>query len=277
MASRWNAGSTLLQWGGVQGRLSDTQDSPHANWRETMNVPITQPCTRDQFDALRQRFKLLCTESEQRFQNWQIRVHRSLSWLERAIDTDPDGQPDGRLLYGWIAFNALYGRWDEATGFPAADTEAWQEFLKTTIAWDESERIGRQIQHLRAPILALLENQFVDPRFWRNPDQPGNTRRRYHEALSLFVERRWVNLAILAIERVYAFRGQLVHGAATRGSELNRLTLQQCREVLEGLLMPIMNIVIERGCHDNWPPLCYPPIRSESPEVMQRPSSRLPR
>ena len=238
---------------------------------------MTDTCSRDRFDALRCRFKVLCEETEQRFQNWQIRVHRSLSWLERAIDTDPDEQPDGRLLYGWIAFNSLYGRWDDQAGFPAPDTDAWREFLGVVLRKDATQRIASSIQQLREPILKLLENQFVDPRFWQNPQNPGNLRRRYHEALSLFVERRWLNLAILAIERVYVFRGQLVHGAATRGSELNRLTLRQTREVLEGLLLPILEVVIEHGCDDDWPPLCYPPIRQETSLPVSRATARRPR
>jgi hypothetical protein len=142
---------------------------------------------------------------------------------------------------------------------------------------DADKRIGERIQLLRTPILQLLENKFVDLRFWQNPEQPGNLRRRYHEALSLFVERRWLNLAILVIERVYVVRGQLVHGAATRGSELNRATLLQSREVLEGLMLPILEIVIEHGAHEEWPPLCYPPIYDKTSELMPQNTGRRPR
>jgi Apea-like HEPN len=242
-----------------------------------MALPATETCSREQLEALRQRFKTRCVETEQRFQNWQIRVHRSLSWFERAIDTDLDDQPDGRLLYGWIAFNAMYGRWDKEAGFAAPDMAAWRDFLGTVLRQDVDKRIGESIQLLRTPILQLLENKFVDLRFWQNPEEPGDLRRRYHEALSLFVERRWLSLAILAMERVYVVRGQLVHGAPTRGSELNRATLRQSREVLEGLLLPILEIVIERGAHDEWPPLCYPPIYDETSERMPRDSGRRPR
>jgi hypothetical protein len=240
-------------------------------------MPAAETCCREQLDALRQRFKDRCAETRQQHQNWQIRVHRALSWLERAGETDPVDQPDGRLLYGWIAFNALYGRWDEQAGFAAPDRNAWCDFLSNIIRQDASGLIGQRVVELREPILALLENKFVDPRFWQNPQQPGNLRRQYHEALSMFVERRWVSLATLAIERVYVLRGQLAHGAATRGSELNRRTLQQSREVLEGLLLRFLEVVIEHGCHDNWPPLCYPPIRDEAAAVVPPATGRRPR
>ena len=148
------------------------------------SLPV-EICCRDQLDALREEFKSRSAATNQRHQNWQIRVHRSLSWLERAIETDPVDQPDGRLLYGWIAFNALYGRWDEQAGFPAPDTSTWHEFLGTVIHLDASGRIAQRVEQLRTPILQLLENKFIDPRFWEKPQQPGNLRRRYHEALSM--------------------------------------------------------------------------------------------
>jgi hypothetical protein len=242
-----------------------------------MGLPRLQTCSREQLASLRQRFKARCAETLQRHQNWQIRVHRALSWFERAIDTDADDQPDGRLLYGWIAFNALYGRWDREAGFPAPDMAAWRDFLKSVLQHDADGKMAESLRRLREPILQLIENKFVDARFWQDPEQPGNLRRRYHEALSLFVERRWLSLATMAMERVYVFRGQLVHGAATRGSELNRATLRQTRDVLEGLMLPILEIVIERACNDDWPPLCYPPIYEESNKLVPPLPARRPR
>ena len=69
-------------------------------------------------EELRSNFKERCQATENRYQNWQIRVHRSLSWLERAFEMDAETQPDGRLLYDWISFNALYGKWNEREGYP---------------------------------------------------------------------------------------------------------------------------------------------------------------
>jgi len=61
---------------------------------------------------LRRGFKAVCKATEDRFQNYQIRVHRSLSWLERALELDEEQQPEGRLLYAWIAL----GSGDPAAG-----------------------------------------------------------------------------------------------------------------------------------------------------------------
>jgi hypothetical protein len=42
-------------------------------------------------------------------------------------------------------------------------------------------------------------------------------------------------------------RGQIVQGAATRGSRLNWAVLKQCSQVLEGLLPPMLHLTIEHG------------------------------
>jgi hypothetical protein len=217
-------------------------------------------------DDLRSRFKQRCLDTDNRHQNWQIRVHRSLSWLERAFETDAEEQPDARLLFDWIAFNAIYGQWDEREGFPVADTVSWKDFLRRILAADDHQVIARRLGELRDPILKLADNKFLDPRLWQDLARPTNLRRRYFEATSLFFEKRWLDLLILAVERIYVLRGQLVHGAATRGSRLNRDTLLQARHVLEQLLVPILEVVIEYGAHDGWPPLCYPPLEDGAPK-----------
>lgn len=123
--------------------------------------------------VLRGRFKAICEATGQRFQNYQIRVHRALSWWERAGELDVSEHPDGRLLYGWIAFNSLYGVWDEASGGPAKDRETWQTFASRAISWDQDGLIASQMTHFREPVLALLENKYLDMQFWRRPGQVG--------------------------------------------------------------------------------------------------------
>jgi hypothetical protein len=213
---------------------------------------------------LRPRFKAICKATEQRFQNYQIRVHRALSWWERARELDANEHPDGRLLYGWIAFNALYGVWDEAGGGPAKDREAWQSFVSRVIQWDREELLARQLRHSRETLLQLLENKYLDTQFWRRRDAATGGFGRRSRGPSLFVERRWCELLIQGFERIYVLRGQIVHGAATRGSRLNRRTLGQAVTLLEALLAPILHLAIENGAHDDWPSLCYPPIDEDA-------------
>jgi hypothetical protein len=183
-----------------------------------------------------------------------------LSWLERALDLDVKEQPDGRLLYSWIAFNSLYGTWDHEAGFPAKDRVAWQDFVGRLLKTDHEELLAKQLATLRSPLFALLDNKFLDSRFWQDPETPRNHHSHFHRAPSLFVERRWCDLLVMVLDRIYVLRGQIFHGAATRGSSLNRTSLRHSNQVLEGLLPTMLHLAIEHGTHDNWPPLCYPPI-----------------
>lgn len=220
---------------------------------------------------LRPRFKAICKATEQRFQNYQIRVHRALSWWERARELDSAEHPDGRLLYGWIAFNSLYGVWDEMSGGPAKDRETWQQFLSRAFTWDTDELLPRQLRQYREQVLQLLENKYLDMQFWRRRNgASGNHHGRRSRGPSLFVERRWCELLIAAFDRVYVLRGQIVHGAATRGSRLNRRALIGAVELLEAFLAPIVHLAIEHGPHDDWPPLCYPPIDEAAGAAVRR-------
>ena len=214
---------------------------------------------------LRRRFKAICSATNNRFQNYQIRVHRALSWLERALDLDAKDQPEGRLLYSWISLNSLYGTWDHTAGFPTKDRVAWQEFIGRILEFDKKELLAKQLVVLQPPLFALLENKFLDPRFWQDPQASRSHRGQYHRAASLFFEKRWLDLLTLSLDRVYVLRGQIVHGAATRGSSFNRAALKYCNQVLEGLLPTMLHLAIENGAHDDWPPLCYPPLDERGP------------
>jgi hypothetical protein len=64
------------------------------------------------------------------------------------------------------------------------------------------------------------------------------------------------------MHRLFIFRGQLVHGASSGGSRLNRPSLKYCLWALEKFVPLIIHVVIEHGRHDDWPDLCYPPLRA---------------
>ena len=209
---------------------------------------------------LRRGFKAVCKATDNKFQNYQIRVHRSLSWLERALELDEEQHPDGRLLYAWIALSSLHGSWDTDSGYPARDSETRQAFVDMLMSIDTGGLLAEQITVLKPDILRLLEDKFLDPRFWKNPNEPGNIRAKYHRAIHLYHDKSWAAILEYTLERIAVLRGQIVHGAATRGSKLNRESLHRCRNVLESLLPVVLQLLIENRADDEWPPLCYPPI-----------------
>src|SRR5271154_5693203 len=78
-------------------------------------------------DALKARFRQLSLQTNNVHQNWQIRVHRAISWLRRA-DELPE-LTEARFLFFWITLNSLYSRWDVETNAPGRDTEARSRFV----------------------------------------------------------------------------------------------------------------------------------------------------
>nr|AUN37414.1 hypothetical protein [uncultured bacterium] len=138
--------------------------------------------------------------------------------------------------------------------------ESCKRFLSRLVTADADGLLGKELTTLRTDIIAILENKFLDPIFWKDPKSPGNIKAKSRRAPGLYYEKRWCDLLVYTIERIYVLRGQIVHGASTRGSRLNKLTLARCRRVLETLMSAVLPLVIDRMAHDDWPPLCYPPI-----------------
>ena len=126
---------------------------------------------------------------------------------------------------------------------------------------DTGGRMAGVLAALETDILWVLDNKFLDPRYWKNPGQPGNVHAKYHRVVRLYHDQNWAAILEYILERIAVLRGQIVHGAATRGSKLNRETLSRCRSILEGLLPVVLQLVIEQRVDDDWPPLCYPPIK----------------
>ena len=56
-----------------------------------------------------------------------IRLHRAFSWIGRS-ESDTPTDLDLALICLWIAFNALYGQWNELRREPQPDRESWRAF-----------------------------------------------------------------------------------------------------------------------------------------------------
>jgi hypothetical protein len=63
-----------------------------------------------------------------------------------------------------------------------------------------------------------------------------------------------------ARERVYLARCQLVHGAATHGSQLNREAVGRCATFVGYFLTAASLVIIDQSWEGEWGGLCYPPM-----------------
>ena len=66
-----------------------------------------------------------------------LRVHRALSWLDRA---EQESDPDSRFIFLWIAFNAAYAsEIDDRQGL--SEQATFNAFLEKLHTLDKSQRL----------------------------------------------------------------------------------------------------------------------------------------
>lgn len=102
-------------------------------------------------------------ERDAQHPNLRLRVHRALSWLDRAEQAD---DLDGRFIFLWIAFNAAYAtEIDERQRL--SEQETFKAFLQKLCSLDESNRIDALVwQEFSGSIRVLLDNPYVFQSFW---------------------------------------------------------------------------------------------------------------
>ena len=202
-----------------------------------------------------------------------VRLHRAMSWLARVeqLGSEAEVPPweentdlDVVLICEWIAFNSLYGQWQSEQREPAADRESWRRFLDRILALDADGRVADVLREHRRLVESLLDDAYLSRFFWQAPskNRAKKSRKAKFDARGWYVEQRWSMILDRTIERVYLMRCQLVHGAATHGSRLNRTALRRCCAMLWHLLPAILLVMIDHGSDEDWGPLCYPPLRS---------------
>lgn len=202
-----------------------------------------------------------------------VRFHRACSWLDQIESLDFGRQSDLVLIHQWIALNALYGNWDGIAREPAADHTRWKGFLAELLAIDDSQHIEAVLTEHKRLVLAILGNAYLNRYFWTEPteESKGRFARSEKQALSWYIEKRWLMIAEQLLERVYLLRCQLIHGAATCGSQLNRDALRHCTTMMRWLLPAVIRVWIDHGSDMDWGPMCYPPIRNRRTAPRSRP------
>lgn len=92
-----------------------------------------------------------------------LRVHRALSWLQRAAQCD---DPDARFIFLWIAFNAAYAQ-DIPPQQRLSEQDSFRAFLHKLHGLDAHRRLDDLVWHsFSGPIRILLDNPYVFESFW---------------------------------------------------------------------------------------------------------------
>lgn len=216
--------------------------------------------------TLAQRHQAQITQQRSPF---TLRMHRALSWLQRAEAAGKDD--DVGFVCLWIAFNAAYAQ-DTPEGMASTSERlAFRNFMGDLCALDQEKALSALVwQVFPGPIRVLLDNQYVFQPFWdalNNPRSDGSipghwresfdeARQRVHRALAQQdTERVLYELFV----RLYTLRNQLMHGGATWNSSVNRAQVRDGRALLARVLPVMLGVMMDHPARFEGKPF-YPVV-----------------
>src|SRR5574344_2148230 len=148
-------------------------------------MPATPPlsATIPNLAALVQRHQALIAQQRNAF---TLRMHRALSWLQRAEAAGDDD--DVAFVCLWIAFNAAYAQdLGQGAGGGTSERQAFRNFMADVCALDKAKALSALVwQVFPGPIRVLLDNQYVFQPFWdahSNARSDGSIPDHWREAL----------------------------------------------------------------------------------------------
>ena len=227
----------------------------------------SKPAPPTDLHPLLQRHQALVAQQRSPF---TLRMHRALSWLQRAEAAGADD--DVAFVCLWIAFNAAYaqdlGR--GAGGTP--EQQAFRNFVGDVCHLDTDKALAALVwQVFPGPVRLLLDNQYVFQPFWdalNNPRADGSipdhwreafddARQRVHRALA---QQDTERVLYEVLVRLYTLRNQLMHGGATWGSSVNRAQVRDGRALLRRLLPVLLGVMMDHPAQFEGRPF-YPVVK----------------
>jgi len=196
---------------------------------------------------LKQRHRL---EREDQPADIRLRIHRALSWLNRAEQSQDD--LDGQFIFLWISFNAAYSNLTDLDN-RKPERAMFDHFLTRICELDNDKAIYETIwNEFPNSIRILLNNKFVFQPFWdfHNgfiSEEDWQSRfdkanKDIHFALGKN-NTGWV-LSIV-FSRLYTLRNQILHGGATWNSQINRDQMRDAVAILSKLIPQIIKTLMD--------------------------------
>ena len=193
-----------------------------------------------------------------------LRVHRCLSWLNRAEQAGDDG--DSVFIFLWISFNAAYAA-EILESTSNGQRSAFDGYFANLIKMDIDSRIYNAVwEQFPQAIRVFLDNRYVFQPFWKHQnkfkgyedweDRFNAARRRFNLAL---VNKDTKIVLSMLFDRLYVLRNQLVHGGATWNSSVNRDQVKDGARIL-AFLVPIFVDLMMDNPENNWGTPYYPVV-----------------
>ncbi len=200
-------------------------------------------------------------------ENLSLRVHRALSWLNKADQARAAQDTDTEFIYYWISFNAAYANEFGETE-RLAEQQHFQAFLSKIADLDKSNLLYKTIwQQFSGSVRLLMDNQYVYQPFWdyqRGRISEDDWQQRFNASkasLNKALAEKNVPKALACIfGRLYTLRNQLIHGGATYNSTVNREQLKDACNLLNKLI-PLIIALMMSAPEQLWGDACYPVIK----------------
>lgn len=212
------------------------------------------------FTELKQRHR---QEREAQHANLRLRIHRALSWLDRAEQAE---DLDGRFIFLWIAFNAAYAT-DIDEQQRLSEQATFKAFLEKLCMLDDRKRIDALVwREFSGSIRVLLDNPYVFQSFWDHQSgkiDEDTWKQRFASgrkaAQHALMSGNTPTLLGVLFNRLYTLRNQLIHGGATWNGSVNREQLRDCTSLL-GKLVPLIIELMMDSADTLWGDACYPVV-----------------
>lgn len=192
----------------------------------------------------------------------RLRIHRALSWLQRAEQAGDD--PDLRFILSWVALNAGYAR---EFGQAERERDRARAFFATIVGLDREGRLHQALfQQFSGPIRTLVGNRFAFEPFWaalRDHDSSGRWEQAFaasqKAALAAVTGRDTATVLSIVFDRLYVLRNQLVHGGATWNSQVNRSQVRDGVAIL-GTVVPLVLDIMMSNPEQEYGEILYPVV-----------------
>ena len=197
---------------------------------------------------------------------FSIRIHRSLSWIDRAEKKDED--IDARFIFYWIAFNSAYSAIQTSQYF---DTERriYKDFFEKILKYDINEYVYNAIwKEFSGSVRSLLNNQYIFGPFWNfqnGHEGFDDWEIKFNESKSIALKalQNKNTLVILEIlfDRLYTLRNQILHGGATWNGKINRSQITDGQSIISFLIPNFLEIMMDNQ-NENWGKLSFPVVQT---------------
>ncbi|MCX4190820.1 HEPN domain-containing protein [Methylophaga sp. OBS3] len=192
-----------------------------------------------------------------------LRVHRALSWLDKAENESDD--PDAQFIFLWIAFNAAYASEIDSREF--SEQKHFVLFLEKLVSLDKDKLFYSLIwKHYSGAIRVLIDNPYVFSAFWQfqnnviTEDEFKNKFALSKNAANKALASNDI-LSVLSIifSRLYILRNQLVHGGSTWQGKVNRSQILDAVKIMKEVVPLVISLMMTNPS-ELWGSAVYPVV-----------------